>query len=72
MGRGSTSGALRALLRGICAERGVGSPLPGDAAPPEGVEVTVRVSPGGKELLYLLNHGSVARDVAIADTRVDS
>lgn len=65
------SGALRALLRGICAERGVGSPLPGDAAPPEGVEVTVRVSPGGKELLYLLNHGSVARDVAIADTRVD-
>jgi len=63
--------AWRQLLRAICADRGVGSPLPGDAPPPDGVEVTVRVSPGGDEVLYLLNHDSVPRDVAIADTRVD-
>ncbi|HXN34024.1 MAG TPA: beta-galactosidase trimerization domain-containing protein, partial [Polyangiaceae bacterium] len=64
--------AWSALLRAICAERGIASPLPEGAAPPEGVEVTVRVSPGGTALLYLLNHGSAARDVPIGPrTHVD-
>jgi beta-galactosidase len=58
--------AWSALLRAICAERGVASPLPNGLLPPEGIEVTLRVSPGGKELLYLLNHGSIVRDVPLA------
>ena len=57
--------AWSSLLRAICAERGIASPLDRGAPPPDGVEVTVRVSPGGKELLYLLNHGLVPRSVAI-------
>jgi beta-galactosidase len=66
------AGAWRGFLRTVCAEHGIGSPLPDGAAPPDGVEATVRVSPGGKELLYLLNHGSASRDVSIpAGTHVD-
>jgi beta-galactosidase len=60
------------LMRTICAERGIASPLARGVAPPDGVEVAVRVSPSGKELLYLLNHGAVSRDVPIAPgPRVD-
>lgn len=63
---------LGKLLRAICAERGVASPLRDGAVPPEGVEVSVRVSPAGRPLLYLLNHGSVVRDVPLpGDTHVD-
>jgi len=58
--------ALRKLFRAACAERHVVSPLRDGAAPADGVEVTVRVSPGGKALLYLLNHGSVVREVPLA------
>jgi beta-galactosidase len=47
----------------VCADRGIRSPLADGAAPPEGVEVTVRVSPGGETLLYLLNHGPRSTEV---------
>ena len=53
-------GGLRAILAAICAEKGVASPLAEGAAPPEGVEVAVRVSPDGRELLYLMNHDADA------------
>jgi beta-galactosidase len=56
---------LSALLRAICGEQGIASPLRGGAVPPADVEVTVRVSPGGRSILYLLNHGAVAREVPL-------
>lgn len=58
--------ALGKFLRAICAERQVTSPLRAGAPPAHGVEVSVRVSPAGKSLLYVLNHGSAAREVALA------
>jgi beta-galactosidase len=48
--------ALEGILHGICQEQGVVSPLAHGAPPPKGVEVSVRVSPEGQQLLYLLNH----------------
>jgi beta-galactosidase len=64
---------LSELLRSICAEKAIASPLRGGAPPPPDVEVTVRVSQGaaagaraeGRGLLYLLNHGAVAREVPL-------
>jgi beta-galactosidase len=66
---------LAELLRAICAEKTIASPLRGGVVPPADVEVTVRVSPGsgadggegskGREILYLLNHGSAAREVPL-------
>src|SRR5262249_26026797 len=41
---------LAELYRVICAERGITSPLRDGAAPPSGVEVTLRESPAGKAL----------------------
>lgn len=58
--------ALCKLLRAICAEQGIASPLRAGAIPAEGIEVTVRVSPGGESLLYLLNHGQASREVPLA------
>lgn len=50
---------LQTLLRAVCAERGIGSPLAEGAPPPEGIEVTERVSPDGTAaLLYVLNHNT--------------
>jgi beta-galactosidase len=56
---------LAALFSAIVADHGIGSPIQGGAPPPVGVEVTVRISPAGKALLYLLNHGNAAQKVAL-------
>jgi beta-galactosidase len=58
---------LRALLAAICKEHGIVSPLADGAAPSDGVEVTVRVSPGGETLLYLLNHNTEPQQVRLPD-----
>jgi beta-galactosidase len=52
--------ALSDLLRSLCAERGIASPLRDERAPPPGVEVVRR---GG--VLYVLNHASELREVAL-------
>lgn len=57
--------ALGKLLRAICAERGIASPLRAGTVPADGVEVTVRVLPSGKALLYLLNHGRAPAEVPL-------
>ena len=56
---------LTLLLQAICAEKGITSPLAEGAIPPEGVEVTVRISPEGKSLLYLLNHRPTPASVTL-------
>jgi beta-galactosidase len=48
--------ALTELIAHICAEQDISPPLPD--RPEAGIEVTVRVSPAGEELLYLLNHSA--------------
>ena len=50
------AGGLRAIIGAVCAEKDIVSPLADGVAPPDGVEVTVRVSPNGGPLIYLLNH----------------
>jgi beta-galactosidase len=57
--------AYGALLVAVCAERGIASPLGGGVSPPSDVEVAVRVSPSGRTLLYLLNHGQVLGEVPL-------
>ncbi len=47
---------LRTLLGDVCGELGIGSPLAGGAAPPVGLEVSERVGPDGRAVLYLINH----------------
>ncbi len=59
------SDALGSLLRAICTRRGIVSPLGEGAAPPEGVEVTVRTSAEGPPLLYLLHHGDATREIPL-------
>lgn len=59
--------ALRTILAAVCAEAGIGSPLAAGAPPPEGVEVTERLSPSGTLMVYLLNHNTHAVDVTLAD-----
>jgi beta-galactosidase len=54
---------LRLVLGAVCAEKDIVSPLDHGAAPPDGVEVTARVSPSGETLLYLLNHNTVPHEV---------
>ena len=56
---------LSAVLSQLCAEKNIHSPLAGGAAPPEGVEVTERVSTEGITLLYLLNHTEKAVSVPL-------
>jgi len=58
---------LAEIYGAICAERGIASPLRDGVAPPTGVEVAVRVSPAGKALLYLLNHGGAKQSVPLPD-----
>ncbi len=53
------------FVRTVSAEHGIVSPLRAGVVPPEGVEVTVRKSPGGHSLLYLLNHGAARREVSL-------
>ncbi|MCA1597180.1 MAG: beta-galactosidase, partial [Chloroflexi bacterium] len=48
--------ALAGLLGKLVADAGISPPL--GVRPPQGVEVTARVSPGGSRLLYLLNHNA--------------
>jgi beta-galactosidase len=60
---------LAPLLRAVCARRGVTSALHGGATPAPGVEVTVRATPDGPPLLYLLNHGPVPRSVPLPPGR---
>ena len=57
---------LAAVISRLCTEKNIHSPLANGAAPPEGVEVTERVSPAGKTLLYLLNHTEKPISVALA------
>jgi beta-galactosidase len=59
------SDALGGLFRAICARRGIVSPLRDGATPPEGIEVTVRASPEGAPLLYVLHHGGEPREIAL-------
>ena len=59
--------AYGALLRAICAEHGIASPLKGGAAPPPGVEATLRTSPDGRAILYLLNHGPAVHEVPLPE-----
>ena len=59
------SSTLRASLQSVCSERGIGSPLAGGEAPPAVVEVTVRQSPSGEQLIYLLNHNAVEAHVSL-------
>jgi beta-galactosidase len=58
---------LRHIIAGICAEKGIASPLASGAPPPDGVEVNVRVAPGGAEHLYLLNHSTWPVYVPLAE-----
>jgi beta-galactosidase len=59
------SDAIAGLLRAICARRGIVSPLRDGATPPEGIEVTVRTSPEGGPLLYVLHHGHEPRTIVL-------
>jgi beta-galactosidase len=59
--------ALRAILAAVCAESGIGSPLHAGAPPPDGVEVTERLSPNGTLIVYVLNHNTAAATVTLAD-----
>ena len=56
---------LTELVRTLCDEQGLTSPLPG--GPALGVEVTARVSPSGETLLYLLNHSETAVTQALPE-----
>ncbi len=55
---------LAGLMRALCTRHGIASPLPG-GLPPAGVECSVRVSPAGDTLLYVLNHADDARAVSL-------
>ena len=55
--------ALAGLTRQWCAEVGIASPI--GHRPPEGVEVTSRVSPDGEALLYVLNHNTAPTTIAL-------
>ncbi len=57
--------ALGEFLVAVCASHAITTPLGRGAPPPPDVEVAVRVSPSGQALLYLLNHGLVAREVPL-------
>jgi beta-galactosidase len=59
--------ALRTILAAVCAETGIGSPLDAGAAPPDGVEVTERLSPNGSLIVYVLNHNTTPTEVTLAD-----
>ena len=56
---------LTGLLQAICAEKGIASPLANGVPPPQGIEVTQRVSPEGETLLYLLNHNAATVEVTL-------
>jgi beta-galactosidase len=58
---------LRTILAAVCAETGIGSPLEAGAPPPDGVEVTERLSPDGSLIVYVLNHNTVETEVTLAD-----
>ncbi len=55
--------SLTELVRELCARHGIVSPLPGNI--PAGIEVVPRVSPAGQTLLYVLNHATEPRTVAL-------
>ena len=57
--------ALSTFLRSLCTDHGIGSPLADGVAPPEGVEATVRARPGHAPLLYLINHATADREIAL-------
>lgn len=61
--------ALRHLLAALAAELGLGSPLAEGTPPPDGVEVTRRVAPDGRAVLYLLNHNVADVEVPLPDKR---
>ncbi len=56
---------LADVLRAVCAEARITSPLGGAAIPADGIEVTVRESEAGPPLLYLLNHGHGTREIPL-------
>ncbi|GAB4452531.1 MAG: beta-galactosidase [Armatimonadaceae bacterium] len=58
---------LQTLLGAICREKGIVSPLADGVPPPVGVEVSVRVSPEGTEVLYLLNHSDDPVEVLLPE-----
>ncbi|MBW8781674.1 MAG: beta-galactosidase [Verrucomicrobia bacterium] len=57
--------ALGILLRSVCAEHGVTSPLAKGVSPPDGVEVTVRAATGRELVVYVINHASADRTVVL-------
>ncbi|MBC8135250.1 MAG: beta-galactosidase [Fibrella sp.] len=54
-----------AILSALCHKQGIGSPFADGIAPPEGIEITQRVSPSGTDILYLLNHGAASQTVRL-------
>ena len=59
------SPALTTFLRLLCSRHGIASPLRDGAPPPDGVEVTVRVSDLTGPLLYVINHAAEPRRVPL-------
>ncbi len=56
---------LSAFLRGVCARQDITSTLPDGAPPPAGVEATLRTSPEGAPLLYLINHAGTPQEIPL-------
>jgi beta-galactosidase len=56
---------LRKLLGAVAAESGASLPLPG--VMPKNVEVTLRTSPSGHRLIYVLNHTSAAVTIPLGN-----
>ena len=58
---------LSGLLRTICEQQGIVPPIAHGALPPEGVEVSERVTKDGVRHLYLLNHTVEEASVPLQD-----
>ncbi|MCU0315957.1 MAG: beta-galactosidase [Fimbriimonadaceae bacterium] len=57
---------LTHFFRDLITELGLSSPLAGGAAPPLGVEVAQRLTPGGEIVLFVINHTSSSVDIPLA------
>lgn len=58
---------LRTLMERACGELWIGSPLAGGAAPPEGIEVSVRQGEDGRRYLFLISRSDAESSVALPD-----
>lgn len=57
--------ALATFLSQLCARHNITSPLHDGTPPPDGVEVSVRVSPSGESHLYIINHTATTHTVPL-------